>query len=122
MRLDEENHLQLMVWRIWVAFLSFLMVAVVSFGVIVVNNGQKDVKQITKQTRELTEDQSRFVDNFSNYMTCLIVNDDKLVIQVGEETYVEICKRLLYRNINPIPPTIKPDLSELSTTTTTQKR
>lgn len=122
MRLDDQGHWHLMAWRIWMATLSLVMVAVLSFGLIILVNNQQATKIIAKQNQELTEDQSRFVDNFSNYMTCLIVNDDTLVIKVGEEVYVEICKQLLYRGITPIPPTIKPDISQLSTTTTTQKR
>jgi hypothetical protein len=72
------------------------------------------------QAREIGEQNNRFLDNFSNYMNCLIVNEDEVVIAVGEEAYVEICKQLLYRGIDEIPPTIKAEVpKDFPTTTTT---
>lgn len=106
-------------WRAWIVALLVLVVAVLSWGVALLNQNIDEVKLLSEQNKSISVDQAQFRDNFSNYMTCLVVNDDTLVIAVGEETYIEICKRLLYRGIDPIPPTIKPDLSVLDPVTTT---
>jgi hypothetical protein len=127
MRQDSQGHWHLLAWRIWMGVLGTILFGVISMGVVVINNNQRDLKEIAKRAERVSVEQDRFRDNFSNYMSCLIVNDQNLLAQVGEKTYVEICKQLLYRGIDPIPPTIEPDLSVLqgppvSTTTTTTEQ
>lgn len=81
----------------------------------------RDAARAAEIAANTSRDQGLFRDNFSNYMNCLIVNEDEVVEQVGEEAYIEICKQLLYLGIDPIPPTIKADPSLLTTTTTARK-
>lgn len=109
--------------RLWAIVLLVAIASILAYGIALLNQNIDEAKKVSQQTRELARQNDRFVDNFSNYMSCLIVNEDEVVIEVGEEAYVEICKQLLYRGITPIPPTIKPDsdlLPKPGTTTTTE--
>lgn len=108
-------------WRTWVVILLALLLATLSYGIMLLNQNLTELRHITEQATDISSDQARFRDNFSNYMNCLIVNEDEVIISVGEEAYVEICKRLLYLGIDPIPPTIKADPSLLMPTTTTTR-
>lgn len=102
----------------WVVSLLVVIGSVLTYGIALLNQSISEVKKLTAKAATIADDQTRFRDNFSNYMNCLIVNEEEVVIAVGEEAYVEICKRLLYLGIDPIPPTIKADPSLLTTTTT----
>lgn len=108
-------------WRVWVIVLLVAIASAVAYGVALVNQNLNKVEEIVRRTDAVSVEQSRFRDNFSNYMNCLIVNEEEVVIQVGEEAYVEICKQLLYLGIDPVPKTIKADPSLLTTTTTTTR-
>jgi len=100
-------------WRLWIVILLVAITSTLAYGTILLNQNVQEVKEISQQN-------NRFVDNFSNYMNCLIVGEDEVVLAVGEETYVEICKQLLYRGLDDIPPTIKATIPpHLITTTTT---
>ena len=105
-------------YRYWIMGLLVFLCGAVVYGVALLNQNVSDIKTILNKVTDVSSDQARFRDNFSNYMNCLIVNEEEVVIEVGEEAYVEICKQLLYLGIDPIPPTIKADPSLLTTTTT----
>lgn len=109
-------------WQTWVMILLTVIASILAWGVALLNQSIDQTKLTAERSERLNVEQNRFVDNFSNYMNCLIVNEDEVVLQVGEEAYVEICKQLLYRGITPIPETIKADPSLLTTTTTTTTR
>lgn len=105
-------------YRYWIMGLLVFLCGAVVYGISLLHQNISDIEKLVAQTNGVASDQARFRDNFSNYMNCLIVNEEEVVIQVGEEAYVEICKQLLYLGIDPIPPTIKADPSLLTTTTT----
>ena len=115
-------------WRTWVMILLTVIVAVLAYGVALLNQSIDDTRasvtraaEAAKIAADISDQNNRFVDNFSNYMTCLIVNEEEVVVAVGEDVYVELCKQLLYRGIDEIPPTIKVQIPTNfpSTTTTT---
>lgn len=66
--------------------------------------------------KEISQQNNRFLENFSNYMRCLIVNEDEVVIAIGEEAYLNICDELLFRGTGQKPHVIK---AQIPTTTTT---
>jgi hypothetical protein len=92
----------------------FLTLATVAFS-------STFVVQNTQKSKEISEQNNRFLNNFSNYMRCLIVNEDEVVIAVGEDKYVELCEELLFRGTGdrpkPIIVTIPPNFIPTTTTT-----
>jgi hypothetical protein len=108
-------------WRTWGMTLLVAIFSVLSYGIALLNQNIDDVKRVADKTAEIAKQNDRFVDNFSNYMNCLIIGEDDVVRAVGEEVYVDICKQLLYRGINPIPPTIKAQIPEFTPTTTSTR-
>lgn len=112
----DSKHLS--VWRAWSLVLLVAVFSVCTYGVALLKQSIDDVKSVSVNTAKVVEQNDRFVDNFSNYMTCLIIGEDEVVKAVGEEAYVEICKQLLYRGITPVPPTIKAEVPRPPTTIT----
>lgn len=108
-------------YRYWIMGLLIFLCGAVVYGISLLNSNVTDIKILVNKVTDVSSDQALFRDNFSNYMNCLIVNEEEVVIEVGEEAYVEICKQLLYLGIDPIPPTIKADPNLLTTTTTSPK-
>lgn len=90
----------------------FLSMAVITTSAILTNRVQTDAKEISSQNH-------RFLENFSNYMRCLIVNDDKVVIAVGEENYLNLCDKLLFLGTGQTPHVVKVTIPPELTSTTT---
>lgn len=90
----------------------FLSMAVITTSAILTNRVQTDAKEISQQNH-------RFLENFSNYMRCLIVNDEKVVVAVGEENYLNLCDKLLFLGTGQTPHVVKITIPPEFTTTTT---
>jgi hypothetical protein len=91
----------------------FISMAVISTSAILTNRVQTDAKEISSQNH-------RFLENFSNYMRCLIVNEEDVVIAVGEENYLNLCDKLLFLGTGQTPHVVKVTIPpELTSTTTT---
>jgi hypothetical protein len=72
-------------------------------------------------SKETSEQNNRFLGNFSNYMRCLIVNEDEVIIAIGEEAYVNLCDELLFLGTGEKPNVIRAEIpKDFPTTTTTQ--
>ena len=94
-----------------------IVVVFVSLAVISVT-GMLANRSATEATHA-SEQNQRFLENFSNYMRCLIVNEDEVIIAIGEEAYLNLCDELLFRGTgerpNPIKVTIPPDFPTTTT-------
>lgn len=101
-------------WRKWIIILLVTIISVLSFGVAALN-------QSVAETKKVGESNNRFLANFSDYMRCLVINDEEVVVAVGEETYFNLCDELLFRSTglrpNPTKVTIPPNLTSTTTTT-----
>ncbi len=87
--------------------------AVISVAGIIGARTGADAKRIGQQN-------NRFLENFSNYMRCLIVNEDEVIIAIGEEAYLNICDQLLFRGTGQKPNVIIAEIPpDFPTTTST---
>lgn len=97
----------------WLLVVVFGAMAILSAAGIVTVRVGSDTKEIGKQNRA-------FLQNFSDYMRCLIINDEDQVKTVGKEVYFNLCDDLLFRNTGLVPAhtkvTIPPDLTTTTTT------
>lgn len=90
----------------------FISMAVISTSTILTNRVQTEAKAISAQNHH-------FLENFSNYMRCLIVTDEKVVIAVGEENYLNLCDKLLFLGTGQTPHVVRITIPPEFTTTTT---
>jgi hypothetical protein len=90
----------------------FVALAIMSVTGIVTSRVSTDTKDLGEQNRQ-------FLQNFSDYMRCLVVNDDTVVLAVGEEKYFNLCDDLLFRNTGLVPTHTKVTIPPEFTSTTT---
>ena len=95
----------------WLLVIVFGALAIMSASGIVTVRVSSDTKEVGQQSRA-------FLTNFSDYMRCLVVNDDQVVIAYGEEAYFNICDELLFRNTGLKPTHFKVTLPSTTTSTT----
>ena len=89
----------------------FISLAVIGLTGIVANRSATNAQHASEQN-------NRFLENFSNYMRCLIVNEEDVVIAVGEEAYLNLCDELLFRGTGERPDPIKVTIPPNFPTTT----
>lgn len=89
----------------------FVALAIISVTGMLAFRNAEDGKAISAQN-------NRFLDNFANYMRCLIVNEDEVVIAVGEDAYVALCEELLYKDTGKKPSPTVVTIPPNATTTT----
>ena len=90
----------------------FIALAVISVSTMITVRTSTDARQASKSNTE-------FLSNFSNYMRCLVINDDEVVAAYGEEAYFNLCDELLFQGTGEKP--TKVVVTVPSTTTTTVK-
>ncbi len=87
--------------------------AVISLTGILANRSATNAVEVSQQN-------NRFLENFSNYMRCLIVNEDEVILTIGEEAYLNLCDELLFRGTGQKPNVIIAEIpKDFPTTTTT---
>jgi hypothetical protein len=94
----------------WLLLVVFGALAVISAAGIVTVTVSSDTKSVGQQNRA-------FLTNFSDYMRCLVINDDQVVVAYGEEAYFNICDELLFRNTGLKPSHFKVTLPSTTTST-----
>jgi len=99
-------------WLVAMTIVIFISMAVISTSAILTNRVQTDAQEISQQNH-------KFLENFSNYMRCLIVNEDDVVIAVGEENYLNLCDKLLFLGTGQTPHVVKAEIPPEFTPTTT---
>lgn len=94
----------------WLLVVVFGALAIMSASGIITVRVSADTKAVGQQNRA-------FLTNFSDYMRCLVINDDKVVIAYGEEAYFNICDDLLFRGTGLKPTHFKVTIPSTTTTT-----
>lgn len=89
----------------------FVALAIMSAAGIVTVRTAEDTKAVSQQNRA-------FLQNFSDYMRCLILNDDAVVKSYGKENYFNLCDDLLFRNTGLVPSHTVVTIPSTTTTTT----
>lgn len=97
----------------------FVALAIISTSTVLTMRAGSEAKKASKSN-------NIFLSNFSNYMRCLVINDDKVVLAYGEENYFNLCDKLLFDNTGvkqhkvtvTIPDPDKPAPTPDSSTTT----
>lgn len=100
-------------------FLLKLMTAVMVVSLAIISVAGIVGARTGAEAKEISQQNNRFLENFSNYMRCLIVNEDEVVIAIGEEAYLNICDELLFRGTGQKPHVIKATIPDPKATTTT---
>ena len=104
-------------------FLLRLLIGVVTVCLAVISIAGIIGARTGTEAKKISSQNNQFLDNFANYMRCLIVNEDDVVIAVGEDAYVALCEELLYRDTgkkpNPIIVEIPKDFDPNAPITTT---
>lgn len=100
-------------------FLLKLMTGVLVICLAVISTAGIIGARTSVEAKQVSSQNQRFLQNFSNYMRCLIVNDDQVVIAVGEDKYLSLCEDLLFRGTGQKPESIKVVIPPEFTTTTT---
>lgn len=99
----------------------FVALTVMSVTGIVTVRLSSDTQKIGEQTKKIGEQNRAFLQNFSDYMRCLIVTDQEAVKAYGLENYFNLCDDLLFRNTGLVPTHTKVTVPPSTTTTTTIK-
>lgn len=81
---------------IWIIVLLIFISSAVAYGVALVNQSIDDVHQVS-------ESNNRFLENFSDYMRCLVVTDEALYEELGRAAYFDHCDMLLFRGTGLTP-------------------
>lgn len=100
-------------------FLLKLLIGVVVVCLAVISATGIVAARTAADSKEISAQNNNFLQNFSNYMRCLIVNEDEVVIAIGEEAYLNICDKLLFLNTGQTPVVIKAQIPGQPTTTST---
>lgn len=95
----------------------FLSLAVISAATIIAANSSADSKRAADAAESAGKSNNQFLSNFSNYMRCLVVNDDEVVIALGEEAYFNLCDDLLFRGTGETPDRVVVTIPSTTTTT-----
>lgn len=88
----------------------FIALAIMSITSIITVRVSTTSQSVSKQNRA-------FLQNFSDYMRCLVVTDKEAVQAYGLESYFNLCDDLLFRNTGLAP--LHTKITIPSTTTTT---
>lgn len=73
------------------------LLAVVFIALMIMTTSTVMSYRAAQRGKEVSEQNNKFLTNFSDYMRCLIINDDNVVKAVGIETYFNLCDDLLFR-------------------------
>jgi hypothetical protein len=118
-----ERPKTLATWRTWVIILLVAIASIFSFGIVKLNQNIDETKKVGVEARKVGVSNNIFLGNFSDYMRCLVVNDDTVVIAVGEEVYFNLCDELLFRDTGqthvPTKVTVPPGFPTTTTSTST---
>lgn len=90
----------------------FVALAIMSSAGILTVRTSQDTKAVSQQNRA-------FLQNFSDYMRCLVVVDPEVVKAFGLENYFNLCDELLFRNTGLVPTHTKVTVPSTTTTTVT---
>lgn len=90
----------------------FVALAIMSSAGILTVRTSQDTKAVSQQNRA-------FLQNFSDYMRCLVVADNEAVKAYGLEKYFNLCDDLLFRNTGLVPTHTKITIPSTTTTTVT---
>lgn len=82
--------------RLWVIGLLIVITSILSYGVVLLHHD-------TSYTKDLSESNNRFLQNFSDYMRCLVVTDEALYEELGKAAYFDHCDTLLFRGTGLTP-------------------
>lgn len=77
--------------------LTRLLIGIVIVSLAVISVTGIVASRTATKSKEIGTLNNVFLGNFSDYMRCLVVNDDKVVIAVGEEKYFDLCDKLLFK-------------------------
>lgn len=90
--------------RLWVIGLLIVIGSILTYGVVLLNQDISqtsttidEVRRATEVAKELSESNNRFLQNFSDYMRCLVVTDEVLYEELGKAAYFDHCDTLLFR-------------------------
>lgn len=101
-------------------YLLRLLTGVVIVSLAIISATGIIAARTSADAREVGNQNNRFLENFSNYMRCLIVNEDDVIIAIGEEAYLNLCDELLFRGTGQKPNVIIVEIpKDFPTTTTT---
>lgn len=76
--------------RVWAVGLLVLVASILSYGIALLNQG-------IDQSQQVSEQNTRFLSNFSDYMRCLVVTDEVKYDELGKAAYYDFCEELLFR-------------------------
>jgi hypothetical protein len=93
------------------------LLVVVFITLIVMTTSTVMSYRAAQKGKEISEQNNKFLGNFSDYMRCLVVNDDNVVKAVGLETYFNLCDDLLFRNTGKSHAITKVKIPDTTTTT-----
>lgn len=101
-------------WLIGLTVVIFLSMAVITTNTVVTRRTGQEGKKISAQN-------NRFLVNFSNYLRCLVVNEEEVVLAMGKDAYLDLCDSLLFLGTDQKPNVIKAKIPEnfVPSTTTT---
>lgn len=92
------------------------LLAVVFITLIVMSTSTVMSYRAAQKGKEVSEQNNKFLTNFSDYMRCLVVNDDNVVKAVGIETYFNLCDDLLFRGTGKTHTITKVEIPSTTTT------
>lgn len=81
----------------WVISLLIVIGSAISYGIALLNQNIDKVEAVAENSSRLNESNNRFLINFSDYLRCILIRDEKLLAELGTEKYYDHCEVLLFR-------------------------
>lgn len=96
----------------------FIALTIMSASTVLTWRTAQTSKDIATKAKEISTQNRTFLGNFSDYMRCLVVTDQKAVEAYGLEPYFNLCDDLLFRNTGLVPTHTKISIPSTTTTVT----
>lgn len=96
-----------------------LLIAVVFVSLAVISVCAVLTVRVGTDARQAGKSNNEFLSNFSNYMRCLVINDDTVVAAYGEEKYFDLCDALLFEGTGVKPRKVTVTVPDPNAPTTT---
>lgn len=81
----------------WVVSLLVVIGSVLTYGIALLNQNIDKIETVAEGANRLNESNNRFLQNFSDYMRCLVVTDEVKYEELGKAAYFDFCDTLLFR-------------------------
>ena len=104
-----------------IRYLNRLMLGVIVVTLAVISVCAILTVRIASDAESASKSNNEFLGNFSNYMRCLVINDDEVVAAYGEEKYFDLCDELLFQGTGERPKKVVVTVPDPNATPTTTR-